>query len=98
MRTLIQGGWVVGYDGRGGKEYFTKEFGFPVAPDDIIGYASTVERVLSQVRTDPQPLMEMAYRASEHVRNVYSPSNEERDIVAVWEQILQIPTLPAVQT
>jgi glycosyl transferase family 1 len=96
MEAMACGCIAIGYDGRGGREYFTGEFGFPVPADDILTYASTVERVLTQCRTDPEPLMEMAYRAAGHVRSVYSPASEERDIVSAWEQILQIPTLPAV--
>ena len=98
MEAMSCGCIAIGYDGRGGREYFTPEFGFPIPADDIVGYASTVERVLAQCRTDPQPLMEMAYRASEHVRNVYSSGNEELDIVRAWEQILAVPTLPPVVT
>jgi glycosyltransferase involved in cell wall biosynthesis len=96
MEAMACGCIAVGYHGRGGREYFTDEFGFPVPADDIVLFASTVERVLKQYDSDPASLREMARRASEHVRSVYSPSAEERDILDVWEQILHFHELPPV--
>ena len=96
MEAMACGCITIGYDGRGGREYFTSQNGFPIRAEDVIGFAATVERVLKQFESDPRPLHEMMTRTSNSLRQTYTPAREEQDILATWEQILQLPSLPPV--
>lgn len=54
--ALARGCVVIGYDGGGGREYFTTETGYPVEYGDVLGYAATVETMLDRLRAgDPEP-------------------------------------------
>lgn len=92
MEAMACGCLTIGYDGRGGREYFTVHRGFPIGKNDILGFAMTVERVIAQLRDDPEPLRAMARRASEFILGTYTPQREEQDILDVWRQIL--PLIP----
>jgi len=57
--------------------------------------------VIGQLRTDPQPVIDKAKRASDFILSTYTPQQEERDILNAWENILKItaswrPSNPAV--
>lgn len=88
MEAMACGCVVIGYHGRGGREYFTAERGFPIAKDDVVGFAAAVERVLADLARDPAPLAGMARRASEFVVARYTPAVEEADILEAWRQIV----------
>lgn len=79
---------VVGYHGQGGQEYFHKEFCYPVAINDIVGFASSVETILGIWRRDPASIEAMASLAAQYVRQNYSAEREEHDIVGCWKNIL----------
>ncbi len=82
---------VVGYHGMGGAEYFKPDFSFPIAINDIVGYAQTVEALLVQWKRDPTPLVEMGQRASSYIRATYSSDRQRADIVAIWSELLNTP-------
>ena len=101
LEALACGCVVVGYHGRGGREYVNEQYAFPVEVEDIRGFAFAVESVIGQLRTDPQPVLAKAKRASDFILSTYTPQQEERDILNAWEHILEIaaswrPSHPAV--
>jgi hypothetical protein len=79
---------TLGYHGRGGREFFTPEHGFPIEAGDILGFTAAAEGVLNDLRRDPTPLLEKAKRAAAFIRETYSPEREQHDIVQVWREIL----------
>ena len=81
---------TIGYHGRGGREFFTPDHGFPIEAGDILGFATTVERVLADLRHNPEPLMQITKRASAFIRETYSPERERQDILDAWRQILDL--------
>jgi hypothetical protein len=81
---------VIGHDGRGGREYFSADRGFPIKKDDVIGFANTVEQVIHQLNQDPQAHREMTRRTSEFILRTYTPDQERQDILGAWEQILPL--------
>ena len=87
--AMAAGCVVVGYHGNGGKEFFTKQHGFPIEVGDILGYAQTMERVLEEYERDPARLLRMAEDAGRFVRDTYSPEAEASSIVECWRNILQ---------
>jgi hypothetical protein len=90
LEAMACGCIVVGYHGRGGAEYVNENYAFPIEAEDVVGFARTLEEILTALRTNPAPLLDKARRASEFVRNTYTLQREEQDIVATWWQILQI--------
>jgi len=93
VEAMACGCIVVGYDGLGGREFLTPEYGFPIIQGDVQSFARTLESVIGALREEPGPLLEKARRASEFVTRTYSPEQEERDIVDAWEKILAHPRL-----
>jgi glycosyltransferase involved in cell wall biosynthesis len=90
MEAMACGCVTIGYDGRGGREFFDSRHAIVVEPQDVIGFADSVETAISRLDdADPQ-LCKMARDASEFVLRTYTPQREEEDIVATWRQILQI--------
>ena len=48
MEAMASGCVVIGYHGRGGKEYFQRSFSYPIEAGDIVGFAKAVESVLAR--------------------------------------------------
>jgi len=88
MEAMACGCTVIGYTGRGGKEYFKPEFSFPVEDGDIIGFAKTVEKVIKQYEKNKTPLLKKGLEASTYILKRYSLEREEHSIVNTWENIL----------
>jgi glycosyltransferase involved in cell wall biosynthesis len=86
--AMASGCIVVGYHGQGGQEYFHNDFCYPVAINDIVGFASSVEKVLATWEQDPAAIQEKAFRASQYVQETYSAKREAQDIVGSWRKIL----------
>jgi len=101
LEAMACGCVTIGYHGRGGREYVNDQYAYPVEAEDIRGFCSTIESVIDQLRTDPQPVLDKAKRASDFILSTYTPQQEERDILNAWEHILKIaanwrPSNPAV--
>lgn len=88
---------VVGYHGEGGAEYLTDATGYPVAYGDIIGFASTVERVLRQLDDDPTDVHARIRAGHAIARDRYSEDAERRSVVAAWEDILDDAGITSVR-
>jgi glycosyltransferase involved in cell wall biosynthesis len=87
LEAMASGCVVVGYHGRGGREYFKAEFSYPVKTGDVIGFAKTVEEVVEQDRQSPDGLAKRGQIASAFVRTHYSPEREGSDIIGIWRSI-----------
>lgn len=87
--AMLCGCIVIGYHGNGGQEYFMPEFSYPIALGDIIGFASTTERIMREWEANPQIFETKTRQAAEFIRNRYSPEKEEEELVSVWKQILE---------
>jgi glycosyltransferase involved in cell wall biosynthesis len=79
---------VVGYHGRGGREYFDPSFSHPIEAGDIIGFARVVEDVVRREQAEPGTLERQGKQAIEFVRANYSPERESQEIVEIWRTIL----------
>lgn len=86
--AMACGSIVIGYDGRGGKEFFKPEFCYPVETGDIIGFARTVEEVIRGFLSDPAPLLAKGQLAAAYIREHYNSEHEEADIVRIWKAII----------
>jgi hypothetical protein len=88
LEAMASGCVVVGYHGRGGREYFKPEFSYPVETGDVISFARAVEEALSRENAEPGFLEQRGRMALEYVRKQYSPEREMQDIIEVWRTIL----------
>lgn len=79
---------VIGYSGNAGEEYFRPSFSYPVPPEDIFTYITTVEKVIGEYSVSPAALQQKAAAAADFIRVTYSPENETKDIKEFWGSTL----------
>ncbi|MGO8745653.1 MAG: glycosyltransferase [Thermoguttaceae bacterium] len=78
---------VVGYHGRGGREYFRPEFSYPIEMGDILGFAQTLENLLREFDRSPEGLETAGRRAAEFIHS-YCPLEQEASRVAeIWTEL-----------
>jgi hypothetical protein len=94
LEAMASGCVVVGYHGRGGREFFDPEFCYPVEVGDMVGFAKAVEDVLGLEQREPGTLERKGKLAAEYVRVNYSPEREAQDIIAIWEAIVKERNAP----
>ena len=88
LEAMASGCVVVGYHGRGGREYFDQAFSYPVEAGDIVGFARAVEEMLAREQAGPGTMERQAKQAMEFVRGKYPPEQEAKDIMEIWRTIL----------
>jgi glycosyltransferase involved in cell wall biosynthesis len=88
MEAMLCGCIVIGYHGGGGREYFHPDLSYSVEADDIIGFAKTIEAVLTAYNANPAFILEKGKKASEYISGKYNAQYEETDLVAIWSDIL----------
>ncbi len=79
---------VVGFDGRGGREFFRPDFGFPVDDGDVDGMVVVVEQILRQYHDDPTPLVSVATAAAGYIAATYSLERQRQSVVATFTDLL----------
>jgi len=79
---------VVGYSGKGGREFFKEDFCYPIEDRDVLTYAKTLEKVIQEYENDDKPFIEKGAKASEFILSEYSMEMEEKTIVDCWNKIL----------
>jgi glycosyltransferase involved in cell wall biosynthesis len=85
---------VVGFDGRGGREFFRSDFGFPVDDGDVVGMAHAMEEVLRQYEDDPTPLLSVAAAASRHIAATYSFERQRESVIGAFSDALDNRDVP----
>jgi len=88
LEAMASGCVVIGYHGRGGREYFDPTFSYPIEMGDVIGMSQIAERVLDEGSKSAEALQERGRKASASVRERYSCEREASDIVEAWRDIL----------
>ncbi len=78
---------VIGFHGGGGREFFLPEFSYPIEQEDIVGYARTVEQVISLFDTDPDRMRRMSSAAADFVLREYSRESEVEATAHTWDKI-----------
>lgn len=87
LEAMACGCAVVGYHGRGGREYFREEFCRPVEAGDVVGFARAAEGMLRTFDADPVGFRAAGEGAAAFVREHYSPAREEADVLAAWRAV-----------
>lgn len=79
---------VVGYAGKGGREFFKEDFCYPIEDRDVISFARTLEKVILAYEEDNQIFIEKGKKASEFILSEYSMEMENKTIVDCWKSIV----------
>jgi len=85
---------VVGFDGRGGREFLRSGFGFPVDDGDVVGMALVMEEVIRQYQVDPTPLVSVAAAASQHIEATYSIEGQRQSVIGAFSDALDNRDVP----
>jgi glycosyltransferase involved in cell wall biosynthesis len=88
QEAMLSGALVVGYHGFGGREYFLKDFSWPIEVGDIIGFARTAEEVLNGVLRESQRYQKIALAARDFISREYSIERERKDILSFWDDLM----------
>jgi Glycosyl transferases group 1 len=81
---------VIGYDGIGGREFLTPEYGYPIAYGDLVQFAQTIEQVLDLWESDRPMVTAIGKHAAKFIRETYSQAQEESSSLESWVNILRI--------
>jgi glycosyltransferase involved in cell wall biosynthesis len=87
--AMLAGALLVGYHGLGGRELFRPELTHPVEFGDVVAYVEAVESVLRRLDEEPEATAAQAAAAREFVRETYTPEREQRELLAVWSELLE---------
>lgn len=90
IEAMACGCVIVGYSGKGGKEFFKKEFSYEIEDRNIQEFTSTFEEILLNYKQDESLYFNKGLLASEYVLNEYSVENEVKDTVEVWSEIMKL--------
>ncbi|MCQ9641807.1 glycosyltransferase [Chryseobacterium sp. WG14] len=88
VEAMSCGCYVIGYRGQAGKEYFNPEFSSSVEDGNIIEFVLKIEEATKMYDRNPQEIIDKGHIASEFVLANYSTSNEEKDIINIWNSIM----------
>ena len=88
--AMASGCVVIGYHGRGGREYFDPKFSYPVEVGDVVGFAKAVEEALGHEAEELGTLEKKGRQALEFIRANYSPQQEIDDIIGCWRKMLTV--------
>jgi hypothetical protein len=86
--AMASGCFVIGYSGRGGREFFDPEYCAPVPDSDILAFATTVEEVVGLYDKDRDLVVNAGRLASERVLARYSLAGLRDDLKAFYGSIL----------
>ena len=89
LEAMACGCLTVGYDGRGGREYFDDRHAIVVEQQDVIGFTAAVEQTIARLDKEDVALGEMVRAPLRSLcRAPTPPQREEQDIVGAWRDIL----------
>lgn len=79
---------AIGFHGGGGREFFKPEFSYPIEQGDIVGFARTVEEVITAYEANPATILDKGRMAADFISHYYSSENEEAEVMAAWQSII----------
>ena len=89
IEAMASGCLVIGYPGKGGKEYFKSEFSMPVPEKDIQQFAIKLEEGIQKIEKQSQFLDSIALKARAFIESHYSEVIEKQDIKNAWDYVLK---------
>jgi len=87
--AMLSGCMVVGYHGEGGREYFTEEFGWPIATGAFIKYANQVAVLIADWEgNNLAPHQLKCENAANYIANIYTESRNLMDLDGLIKSFL----------
>jgi glycosyltransferase involved in cell wall biosynthesis len=87
--AMASGCVVVGYHGRGGREYWAPGCTHPVEFGDLDGYERTAEGVLRELRLRPAAVHASGREAAAFIRATYPAGQQDRSVVDTWSWMVR---------
>jgi glycosyltransferase involved in cell wall biosynthesis len=81
---------VIGYKGQGGKDYLNTTYSYPIDDGNVASFAKTIEEVISEFSINENAMKKKGKLASDFILGEFNLENEEKDVLKVWQNILQI--------
>ncbi len=78
---------VVGYTGYAAKEFMLSEYCYPIPQGDVLGFAKTLEELVSEFNVSPDRLLQQSAHYAEFLGKTYSKEMEAERVVAAWSDI-----------
>lgn len=88
IEAMASGCLVVGYPGKGGKEYFDQNFSVPVPEKDIQQFALKLEESIKKINENSDFLLKNAQKARMFIDERYNETTEKKDIKTAWEKLI----------
>jgi glycosyltransferase involved in cell wall biosynthesis len=79
---------VVGYHGMGGREYFNRNFCYPVETGNIISFVREVEAVINDYMNNPERMIERAKTASKLILESYNRQRQSVELISFWNSFI----------
>ena len=89
LEAIACGCLVVGFTGFAGIEFFRPPFATAIEDGDVGKFAAEVERLVAWTEEDPVASRQAALSGSQYVLHTYSPESEQRDLVRLFQGLLQ---------
>ena len=91
MEAMACGCVTIGYDGRGGREFFREPYAIAIQPEDVTAFAAAVERAIAAVSEGRPPLGVTTRELSQWIADTYPSHREEQEVIQSWQQIFDLP-------
>jgi len=88
VEAMAAGCVVVGFAGRGGREYMRPDTSFPVEEGSIVEFVRAVEHVI-HAWNDGEQFTDLTARAASLVASEYSPARQREDVVRIFSRALE---------
>jgi hypothetical protein len=88
LEAMLSGCYVIGYHGRGGKEFFKDEFCSPIEAGDIIGFARSIAEAIDLYNFHTEKIISLGKNAFDYIRVNYTLEKEKRSLLEAWQKLL----------
>jgi glycosyltransferase involved in cell wall biosynthesis len=86
--AMASGCYVVGFTGLAGREFFQPDICSPVEEGNVLAFAQTAERAMTDFDKDPQSVRGRGLAASARIRSRYSPQAQLEELLAFYDSLL----------
>lgn len=90
IEAMSSGCLVIGYTGKGGREYFKEEFSAPIPEKEIQLFIKSANKHINHLNNDFSILGKIGAKARKFVLANYNERNELMDISKTWENIIKL--------
>jgi len=90
IEAMASGCLVIGYTGKGGREYFKEDFSVPIPEKEIQIFMQKALEEVSKLNKDFGIINAISIKARAFIEAHYNEDIEQKDIANVWSQLISI--------